>query len=98
MQVDAVVVCSSSDELMKTILKTSSINAKDIDRNYCITKPAGHLPCKTLIFNPWAPGQTGEHELRESLRKFVSTTMQEAAKIDGCNTLAYPAIGNSIKH
>lgn len=76
---------------------TSGINAKDLDRNHCITKPAGHLPCKTLIFNPWTPGQKSEHEIRESLRQFVSITMQEATKI-GCNTLAYPAIGNSIKH
>jgi hypothetical protein len=82
---------------MKTILKTSSINAKDIDRNRCITKPAGHLPCRTLIFNPWTSDQTSEYEIRESLRQFVSITMQQAAKV-GCNTLAYPAIGNSIKH
>lgn len=82
---------------MKMILNTSGINANDIDRSRCITKSAGHLPCRTIIFNPWKPTQTSEDEIRESLQQFVSTTMQQAAKV-GCNTLAYPAIGNSIKH
>ena len=68
------------------------IDETNISAQTCVTVSAGLLPCRKIIFVPWAPGYMTTTGLEDSIKMFVATSMQKAQKV-GCDTLAFPAIG-----
>jgi O-acetyl-ADP-ribose deacetylase (regulator of RNase III) len=93
--VEVIVVCSTSDKLMKSVLDASGLAANDVDKRHCISTTAGHLPCKRIIFSPWISDLKQGLLLEDSIREFVATAVEHAAEA-GYNTIAFPAIGKEV--
>ncbi|CAF4917197.1 unnamed protein product [Rotaria sp. Silwood1] len=89
--VDAIVICSTSEKLVESVLTASGIKDIDVDKQRCISLPAGRLSCKSIILNPWAPNVKDAVGLENSIRQFMNTTFQYAVQAQ-CKTIAFPAL------
>ncbi|CAF1432607.1 unnamed protein product [Adineta steineri] len=97
--VDAIIVCLSSDELKNKILNAAghsvslifaSVHQRDI--NGCFKASGGLLPCKNIIFVPWkAPAESLDIS-EQSIRTFIIIALQCAQQHE-CQTVAFPAVG-----
>jgi hypothetical protein len=103
-QVDAIVVCSTSDRLVEAVLNAAGSNVKKAfqtakhdnqDQNTVLS--AGKLLCKRIICIPWKPKKLPGLSLENSVRNFVITAMDLASR-ERCTTLAFPALGKQRSH
>jgi hypothetical protein len=87
------VVCISSDELKKNVLKAAGQNISMIsDINNCFEIPGGLLPCKKILFVPWKGFTASLDALEQSTRNFVMIALQYAQQRE-YQTVSFPAIG-----
>lgn len=99
MQVDAIVVCSTSNGLLKSVLDVAGpgVNQnfhkpKNRNQERALILPAVKLPFKKIVFIPWRPDAVTGLSIENSVRNFVITAIELAVK-NKCNTLSFPAIG-----
>ncbi|CAF3512500.1 unnamed protein product, partial [Rotaria sp. Silwood2] len=101
--VDAIVVCSSSDVLRKAVLKaagptveTEYANGRTENPSSAIIVPSpGQLLCQKIFFLPWKPN-TDVCILQQSLKNFVFNAIQYAINYH-FRSIAFPAVGMTMK-
>jgi hypothetical protein len=79
-QVDAIVVCSTSEIMLKSIIAKAGpqVQAEYDALNSNGATSSGALPCKTIIFLPWKAHRSDPSSLKSSLSTFVSTAIIHA--------------------
>ncbi|CAF1435417.1 unnamed protein product, partial [Adineta steineri] len=97
--VDAIVVCLSSDQLKNKILNAAGhsvsftfADAHRRDTNGCFKVSGGLLPCKNIIFVPWKASAESLDISEQSIRTFITIALQCAQQHE-CQTVAFPAVG-----
>jgi hypothetical protein len=82
-QVDVIVVCSTSDILRKAVIARAGPQVQaeyDASNKQAISTSNGALPCKKILFLPWKTDSSDTSSLKTSLSTFVSTAISHASK------------------
>jgi hypothetical protein len=92
MQVDIIVVCSTSKILCDKITSAAGLKVETVykQQSSCgisaFETEGGNLPCKQIVFRPWTSDKSQLQDLKQSIDTFITSAITHALR-SNCTTL-----------